>query len=584
MAVWVVKAADKAILKDLRPTGRRLLVESQVAHVDKFCWRSDTQLIRRAVSLWFIKEKRFANWISNAPDWNVSEIATGEPQFPWVSDDYEEIVCVGSEPHDDIHRDKVDGITIPSKKRKDVLRRVGGIFDYCQGACPIPQLIIPLKIQKGSRDPCFLRTSSPKVFDQTRGWFYTLTVLGNKLFDTSPFKDVIVNGIVLAKDGRKTSNCLKNHPDPSAILDRYGSDALRLYLINSQSGVKEIVARVLLPLWNRYRFYYEQTLFLLRFMEQEMRGYCLYTVVPPLLQVIDNLANSYIRFNRRRLEGLAGLGVDDTTAALNNLLQVLFTLIRALGPFTPFITEHIYQLLWPQLVEATAQFKGARSVHFLPFPTVQKALIDEVIERQVSRRNLSLKTPLISLVVIPDEHILEDPNVRDIVLADDEWRYSILLEARVDRPPLDKKLKKGDQLREYQRTQKMTLDGIVLAEGDLTLVRVIGKGVSSEADGPLAPQWEPAFADDMIVLLDTAPHLGLFEETLVRELINQLQRLRKKAGLASTEKVHRRYRVVSDPNEVRVGPVVAAHQDVIVAALRGKVKGAQEAREAGADS
>lgn len=105
--------------------------------------------------------------------------------------------------------------------------------------------------------------------DQTRGWFYTLTVLGNKLFNTSPFRNVIVNGIVLAEDGKKMSKSLKNYPDPNVILDVYGSDALRLYLINSpvvraesirfkETGVKEIVSRVLLPLWNSYRFFYEQ--------------------------------------------------------------------------------------------------------------------------------------------------------------------------------------------------------------------------------------------------------------------------------------------------------------------------------------
>lgn len=153
--------------------------------------------------------------------------------------------------------------------------------------------------------------------DQTRGWFYTLTVLGNKLFHTLPFKNVIVNGIVLAEDGTKMSKSLRNYPDPNEILDQYGSDALRLYLINSpvvraepmrfkESGVKDIVARVLLPLWNSYRFFQEQTLLykksegqdfalqiafedrgvenvmdrwiladcqsLLRFMEEEMRG------------------------------------------------------------------------------------------------------------------------------------------------------------------------------------------------------------------------------------------------------------------------------------------------------------------------
>jgi isoleucyl-tRNA synthetase len=105
--------------------------------------------------------------------------------------------------------------------------------------------------------------------DQTRGWFYTLTVLGNKLFGVSPFRNCIVNGIVLAEDGKKMSKSLKNYPDPNVVLRQYGSDALRLYLINSpvvraepirfkESGVKEIVSRVLLPLWNSYRFFSEQ--------------------------------------------------------------------------------------------------------------------------------------------------------------------------------------------------------------------------------------------------------------------------------------------------------------------------------------
>jgi isoleucyl-tRNA synthetase len=355
---------------------------------------------------------------------------------------------------------------------------------------------------------------------------------------------------------------------------------------------------------------------LLRFMEEEMRGYRLYTVVPRLLQVIDNLTNWYIRFNRKRLKGVAGLGMDDTAAALNTLLQVLFTMVRALAPFIPFLTEHIYQLLRPHLASAIAEFADARSVHFLPFPAVQEVLFDKVIERQVSvlqrviqlgtvareRRNLSLKTPLLTLVVVADRQALADTeslqsyvqeelNVRNVVVTDDEEQYNILFEARVDWPSLGKKLKRDvqvvrkalptltqAQLREYQRTGTMNLEGIALGEGDLILVRVIGpatgSGEGKGKDGD--PQWEAAFADEMIVLLDAAPHPELVQEGLVREFINRFQRLRKKAGLVPTDEVHMRQRVISDPEGAGLGEVVAARQDMIVAALRGMIEEAVE--------
>ena len=341
--------------------------------------------------------------------------------------------------------------------------------------------------------------------------------------------------------------------------------------------------------------------------------------MPRLLQVIDNLTNWYIRFNRKRLKGVAGLGMDDTTAALNTLLQVLFTMIRALAPFTPFLTEHIYQLLRPQLAAVTSAYTDARSVHFLPFPTVQEALFDAAIERQVSvmqrviqmgraareRRGLSLKTPLLSLVVIADcqrladvdalkNYVREELNVRDIVLTEDKERFDIRLEARVDWPSLGKKLKRDvqvvrkalptlsqAQLREYQRTGAMNLGGISLVEGDLTLVRVIGERPGPGApdgveDGPQQSQWEPVFADEMIVLVDVAPHPELAEEGLVRELISRFQRLRKKAGLVPTDEVCMRYGVVADPDGVGLGSLVAARQDMFVAALRGRVEEARE--------
>ena len=248
-------------------------------------------------------------------------------------------------------------------------------------------------------------------------------------------------------------------------------------------------------------------------------------------------------------------------------------------------------------------------MHFLPFPTPQEALFDETIERQVSamqrviqlgrvareRRTLTLKTPLLTLVVIGDRQLLadveslksyvqEELNVRHIILSHDEERYNIHLEARVDWPTLGKKLKKDVQvvrkalpnltqaeLKQYQLEKKITINGIELGEDDLTLVRVVGKETSASADGS-GPDWEAAFAEDVIVLLDTAAHPELSDEGLAREIINRVQRLRKKANLVPTDDIHVQYSIVSNPDGVRVEAVVSSYQDVFVASFRSRLE------------
>lgn len=509
--------------------------------------------------------------------------------------------------------------------------------------------------------------------DQTRGWFYTLTVLGHHLFGKSPYKNVIVNGLVLAEDGKKMSKSLKNYPGPMGIIHSHGSDALRLYLFNSlvvraeplrfkESGVKEVVTKVL-PLWNSYRFFHEQAVLfkkntgddfvastlpaaskiiyvmdrwiladcqsMLRFIDQEMRGKCptsqgssqsftdhsatgyrLYTVVPRLLRVIDNLTNWYIRFNRKRLKGTAGFGLQDTKEALNSLCEVLFTLARALAPFTSFISEHIYGLLKPYLGEQLSAFRDDRSVHFLPYPTVQETLSDEVTERKVSamqkviqlgrvareRADLPLKTPLLSLVVIADaqnladveelqSYVKEELNIREIVLSSDEERYNILLEARVDWPTLGKKLKKSvqvvrkalpsltqDQLKQYLQDKRISIEGIELEENDLNIVRVLGArgpGGSSPEDGP---KWEAAFSEDVIILLDAAPHPELLSDGLVRDIINRVQKMRKTAGLVPTDEVRMQYAIASNPESIDLNDLVASRRPVFESALRGTLE------------
>ena len=671
-----VKAADKAIIKYLKGNGR-LIVDNQITHSYPFCWRSDTPLIYKAVPAWFVKvppiiptmlaniekshwvpnavkENRFGNWIANARDWNISRNRYwGTPMPVWASEDFKEIVVVGSVEElkklsgfegdlSDIHRDKVDNLTIPSKQGKGELRRIDEVFDcwFESGSMPYASSHYPFENQEAFRDS-FPGDFIAEGLDQTRGWFYTLTVLGNHLYGCSPFKNCIVNGIVLAEDGKKMSKRLKNYPDPTLVMDKYGSDALRLYLINSpvvraetlrfkEAGVKEVVAKVLLPLWNSYRFFSDQVLLLkkvegigfvfdpksessntnimdkwilascqsmLRFIDEEMATYRLYTVVPKLLGLLENTTNWYIRFNRRRLKG--EFGTEDTHRALNTLFEVLYILVRCLAPFTPFITDNVYQRLLDYIPDAH-RAQDFRSVHFLPFPEVRIELFDEDVERKVGRmqrvielgrvsrerRTVGLKQPLRSLVVIhPDEKYLEDVrylenyiceelNIRDLILSSDEDRYSVQYSVTADWPTLGKKLKKdgqkvknalpnltSDEVRQFTKTGTITVGGIELCKDDLIIKRGLKEDESSK-------NFETNTDNDVLTILDTEMRADLRHEGIAREVVNRVQQLRKKAKLVPTDDVRMEYKIQGDPDNIGIEDVFASHQRFFEKALR----------------
>ena len=493
-----IKDADKHIIKHLKQKAR-MFKDATVNHNYPFCWRSDTPLIYRAVPSWFIrveqfrekllernsstywvpdyvKEKRFANWLKDARDWAVSRNRYwGTPIPIWTSDDGQEIVCVGSISEleslsgvkvADLHREVVDKITIPSKQGKGQLRRVSEVFDcwFESGSMPYAQQHYPFENQARFEDS-FPADFIAEGIDQTRGWFYTLLVISTALFDKPPFKNLIVNGLVLASDGQKMSKRKKNYPDSTEVMGKYGADALRLYLITSpavraenlrfrEEGVKDILKDVLIPWYNAFRFFSQNvqmyeldnkkpfvvieqkhlrlenimdswitsfTQSLVKFVVEEMGKYHLYKVVPRLVKFVDNLTNWYVRMNRPRLKGQADGGESDTRTALSVLYHVLLNMSRLMAPFTPFISELLYKDLKNLLPGPESE--RATSVHHLSIPEVVETQIDVNIERKVNnmqrvielgrvirdRKTLPLKYPLAKVVVISrDESIPKD--------------------------------------------------------------------------------------------------------------------------------------------------------------------------------
>ncbi|RIB13210.1 isoleucyl-tRNA synthetase [Gigaspora rosea] len=683
-----VKDADKNIQKLLKQNNR-LIVQSQIKHSYPFCWRSDTPLLYKAVPSWFVrvkpiipqllknnqetywvpefvKERRFANWIINARDWNVSRNRYwGTPIPLWVSDDYEEIVCVGSlaeleelsgcDKLTDIHRDKIDHITIPSKKGKGTLKRVEEVFDcwFESGSMPYAQCHYPFE-NKESFEASFPADFIAEGLDQTRGWFYTLMVLSTHLFDKPAFKNLITNGLVLAADGKKMSKRLKNYPEPLTIINAYGADALRLYLVNSpvvraeplrfkEEGVKEVISKVFLPWYNAYRFFDSQVVLLkkdteiefkynpsakksenvmdkwilactqslIKFVREEMEAYRLYTVVPRLLNLIEQLTNGYVRFNRKRLKGENG--PEDTINALNTLFEVLLTLCRAMASFTPFLTEHMYQNLKKYLPPSDSN-EDTRSVHFLPFPEVRNEYFDSEIERRMSRmqavidlgriirekKNIGLKdvmsfnnlifvtlyclqTPLKELIVIHldsqylsdvlslENYIVEELNIKNLLVTSDESKYGIKYRAEADWKVLGQKLKKdavkvknalpkltSEQVKDFIHNKEILIDGIKVVEEDLQVVRYFEDANS---------HYETSTDKDVLILLDVKIYNDLQEEGWAREVVNRVQRLRKKAGLQPTDPVLTYYKFIKDNNN-QVETILKTQSGIIVKILK----------------
>jgi isoleucyl-tRNA synthetase len=611
-----VKDADKPIIRQLKEQGS-LYRHDVLLHSYPFCPRSNTPIIYRTIDSWYIKVEsmrdklraanqqinwvpehiqngRMGNWLDNAIDWAFSRNRYwGTPIPIWINDVTGNRKCIGSIEElyelsgvrvEDLHREVVDDLTFSLEGEAGVYRRIEEVLDcwFESGSMPYAQLHYPFENQE-MFEQGFPAEYIAEGLDQTRGWFYTLIVLGSALFDSHPFKNVIVNGIVMAEDGKKMSKSLRNYTPPDNLMEEYGADALRLYLINSglvrgeeqrfaNEGVKDMVRRALLPWLNAFKFFNtyaeidqwrpsEKPVASNNIMDQwvlsrlqslkaniamEMESYRLYNVVPELFEFIEELTNWYIRLNRSRFwaEGES----TDKNAAYQTLFTTLHELALVMAPFTPFLSESIYQSLKRYLPDAEAA-----SVHLCAYPVADQQLIQPMLEQAVTRmqhiillgrqkRNqekVKTKFPLAELTVIhKDRALLEEIsrlesylaselNVKAVSYSEDEAAY-INLYAKPNSPVLGKRLGKRfkdfkqqienltvEEVNELQTYGAIELSGETFSAEDILIFREAREGTDALSD---------KFVSIELVCELTEP---LIKEGLAREVVNRIQKTRK---------------------------------------------------------
>lgn len=621
-----IKDADKAIIKKLKDEGK-VLHQDVIVHSYPFCYRTDTPLIYRAMPQWYlavdkvkeqalnanvqinwvpehIKEGRFGKWLEGARDWAISRNRVwGTPLPIWHNEISEKFICVGSIEEleslsgvklNDLHREYTDEVTFKLAGEEGEYKRIPEVLDcwFESGSMPYAQLHYPFE-NKEVFENGFPAEFIAEGLDQTRGWFYTLTILSAALFDKPAFKNVIVNGLVLASDGKKMSKRLRNYTPPDELMEEYGADALRLFLINSplvkaeelkftDEGVKDMVRRALLPWYNSFKFFqtYAQVdgwnpekdfvlgenildrwlisklQTMIKNVTQEMEAYHLYNVVPVLFEFIEDLTNWYIRLNRRRFWG-EGL-TSDKKEAYSALYTTLQEVGKLMAPFAPFLSDFIYLEL------AKLGGKSKESVHLESYPEFNSDRINTKLEDAVNRmqqvillgrqkrnqKQVKVKTPLKELTIIHQDKTLLDEiqklesyikielNIKDIAYSQDESKY-IKLYAKPNSPILGKKLGKkfGAFRKLIESIDSATLNKIEAGEN----IELNGETLEAE-DLLIFREAQPGSESisNRLISIELSCELDqeLIMEGLAREVVNRVQKTRKDKDFNITDRIN----------------------------------------------
>jgi len=652
------RSVDVEIAIRLKEENKAFKVEKYV-HSYPNCWRTDKPILYYPLDSWFIKitdvkdrmfelnqtinwkpkatgEGRFGNWLANANDWNLSRSRYwGVPLPIWRTEDGTEALIIGSvkelkgemtkaveagvlaqdifadfvvgdmseENYDkiDLHKNIVDQITLVSKSGKP-MKRESDLIDvwFDSGSMPYAQWHYPFEkqdlIDKGQTFPADFIAEG---VDQTRGWFYTLHAIATMVFDSVAYKNVVSNGLVLDKDGKKMSKRLGNAVDPFKTMDDHGPDATRWYMISNANpwdnlkfdieGIVEVKRKFFGTLYNTYSFfalyanidefsYAEDDIPLNerpeidRWIVSELHtlikkvdeAYADYEPTKATRAISDfvqeNLSNWYVRLCRRRF--WKGDYQKDKISAYQTLYTCLLTVAKLSAPVAPFFMDRLYK----DLTNTTSKDKF-ESVHLALFPEYDASLVDVALESKMAKaqtisslvlsirqkEKIKVRQPLqkIMIPVLDDKQkheieavadlIMSEVNVKEIELLDDA---SGILVKRIK--PNFKVLgpKYGKEMKQItQSVGALGQEDIqkIEQEGEISL-KIENKIITLQLqDVEISSQdiegWLVASQGPLTVALDVTINDDLRKEGIARELVNRIQNIRKESGYEVTDKI-----------------------------------------------